>query len=183
MSMMTEYLQQTIDLQKHMSKRLSRNVETPYVSIEDFVFQHGREQTLMPSPVGLRRVGQKQMCFMNATNKLANHCHMNGLAFEESEYVYCEGYATAISVFFPVLHAWLSPRNDLSKVIEVTWKPKPDVPAHYFGVPLKFPYVTNCCTTNKHYGVLDCWRNDYPLLTGKHNLEDALYESPVGVSK
>jgi hypothetical protein len=76
------------------------------------------------------------------------------------ELIYVEGYALGV---IPVEHAWCSDAN--GNVIDNTWIKRPG--ADYFGVPIKTQYATRAVIMSGHYGVIDDWEHQWPILRAK----------------
>jgi len=129
-----------------------RKPPTPYLSIEDFVLQHGQEYQLAPYSI-------------NSSGKEANECFKNAyLAFIFNEKLrYVEGYARSAEIPLPMLHGWCIDENH--KVLDPTWRDG----VCYFGVVLDRDYVSLVLEArNKKCGVLECVEMRHPLLTGRH---------------
>ena len=114
-----------------------------YGSMDEMLLALGRSFTPAPLPKGVRR-GRMKMCYMNAAN----------LVMDNPELVYCEGYAAGI---LPVMHAFCVTRK--GAVVDPTWKDGTE----YFGVPIKREFLRKTLLRNKVYGVLDDWKNEWPL--------------------
>ena len=158
-----EFLKYTVTLREQMKKPPGFAVN----SMEEFTLKYGR--TYAPVTPGeykafaerLHLPWRRQFCFSNAAQ----------LAFEfPSEFVYCEGYATA---FFPVNHAWLIVKAT-GRVLDVTWDYSPE--HEYIGVPFKAEFMRKHLLAKGTYGLLDDWQNDWPLLSIKFNPKEAIHE-------
>lgn len=124
-------------------------------SMYGFVLEHGRPMTLKKDSKHKR--GQMGKCFKNAVE----------FATSGRMVRYCEGFAMGV---IPTLHAWCIDRE--GRVLDPTW-PYPD--ASYWGVPFKIEYVLRRVVESECYvSMLDDWMSDWPLLTGKHALADAV---------
>lgn len=138
--MIKEYLKATVEL----SKQAKLNKLGGYISIYDFIYQNGLYFNPKPLPKGIIR-GQMKECYKNAAL----------LTLEKPKLFYVEGIACGV---IPVLHAWCTDKD--KNVVDPTW---PDG-KEYFGVIIKkcflFKQVEKC-----GFGLIDDWRNRWPLLT------------------
>lgn len=125
-----------------------------YVSIMDFVAQHGQAYEVGRWGTMYRR-GQMKECFGNSY-----HCAIaDGLR-------YVEGYAIPGNVPFPVHHAWnLTPDG---KVLDVTWG---NTGIAYLGIEFSIGRMDDAI--NKGSGcVIDDWQRRFPLLQQRWTGED-----------
>lgn len=130
----------------HGMKRL-----TKWGSTAEFLLYHGRQWPTKPGN-GVE-MGAPQQCFKNAAV----------LAMVQSdEYIYCEGYA--VGFMLPVEHAWLIDKEGF--VVDPTWKDGTD----YFGIAFKLSYLTKALMKQKEYGLINAWRDKWPLLRTKEHL-------------
>lgn len=133
----------------------------------DFVLRHG---CIMPDilPVPKRRLLKIKQCFYNAS--------MLALR-EQKRFIYCEGFATSI---IPVAHAWcIAKHNGTWMVWDNTWR-KPG--AEYYGVAITAEYLKHALLENKHYGVIDAYHTNWPMLRSDparwvHPAMKEIYES------
>lgn len=129
-------------------------------SFGSFILKHGRPFTTAALPEGIKR-GQMGECFCNATQ----------LMWRRSDLIYCEGYAAGI---IPVLHAWCVTKDGV--VIDNTW----DEPEKcgYFGIPFRREFVNRFTRRSGYYGLIDCPKFEYRLLTGKHKVNEWFLPMP-----
>jgi hypothetical protein len=115
-----------------------------------FIMNNGRSWTPQDKPCLYER-GEPQQCFSNAFD----------LATRDFDLVYVEGYAYNI---IPVSHAWVVDQD--GNVIDTTWED----PANciYFGIPFDTKYLIQSTFKTEYYGLLDDWRNGWPLEKGEH---------------
>jgi len=128
------------------------NSELVYTCPEAFVLKHGIKYELL---LGKCERGQMKECYSNATK----------LAISDSNLTYVEGFASGI---IPVMHAWCI--NEEGQVLDPTW---PDG-TEYFGVPFQTDYLCKTIDEREYYGLLDNYQMNYPLLTGKHSIKEAI---------
>jgi len=128
-----------------------------YASLAEFVLKHGAEYEYAPKPKGIRW-GTVKQCFKNA----------HQLALWHPELTYCEGYGYSL---IPTPHAWCVTED--GKVVDNTWRPHDGAPL-YFGVAFPLEVVNRAITLSGHYGVLQDWKNDYPLLQQPYTPEAAI---------
>lgn len=140
-----------IETIKFMAKSCNKS-SWPYTNIYDFVHKNGRIYTYHSLPKGIRK-GQMGKCFMNAYH----------LAESDNRFTYVEGFALIPNVGVPILHAWCVDADD--NAFDVTWK---DGSTEYFGVPFDLSYVRKIIFSKETYGVIDNWKQRFPLLSGEH---------------
>lgn len=139
-----EYLQWSADARRSLTPG---NING-YSCLEDFVLKHGRAFTSIGKmPKGIKR-GRKKQCFMNATHL----CH------DDRSLTYCEGYAVSV---IPMMHAWCVTRKGV--VIDPTWTKETE----YYGVPIKRSYLMKMMRESGVYGVIDLWKEGWPILKAK----------------
>lgn len=136
--------------------------ETPpgfaYSCLADFLLQHGAAYEARPLPNGFRRMPLRQ-CFSNAYH----------LAARRRDLSYVEGFA--VNATIPVLHAWCIESD--GGVVDPTWRITRYRAAAYFGVVLPLSLVDQAIRLSGHFGVLDDWHNDRPLLQQPFTVEAA----------
>lgn len=157
------------DLKQHMVSRrklmmANNNTKLKFSCMEDFVLSYGRLfPDYLPKPKWVRK-GVIKQCFSNCAKAvIRNH----------DKLIYCEGLASGI---IPVNHAWCLTTD--GKVIDPTWDGREDIKregTEYFGVMFKFDYVLRIMRETGYFGVLDNWKNGFPLLTGAHKPEEFLH--------
>ncbi|HPF99000.1 MAG TPA: hypothetical protein PLE77_02960 [Kiritimatiellia bacterium] len=129
----------------------------PYLSFEEFVLRNGRHFDPVPFPARLGYRGYQALlksCFRNAY-LLARH-HPNKLR-------YAEGFAIPGGRFdCPFMHAWCVDLQD--RAIDPTWHDG----VAYYGVIFDMGYAAEVVKVKREYGVLDNWKQRFPLLTGEH---------------
>jgi hypothetical protein len=124
-----------------------------YRCIEDFVLKNGRHMGRRCIGSNQYPQGEMKQCYRNAFNLLELDPYL----------IYCEGYAT--TGLLPVLHAWcIDPKGN---IIDNTWNEG----ICYFGVPFNKIYVLKAVTQQGKYGVIDNWKNSWPLLRGEKGWE------------
>jgi hypothetical protein len=57
-------------------------------------------------------------------------------------------------------------------VVDPTW----DAGAEYFGVPFRHDYLSRVLKARKDYGLIDNPEMDFPLVTGAHCVDEAVYQ-------
>ena len=128
-----------------------RSPATPYLSIEDFVLQHGREYN--PAPYAEKvSSGEMGQCFKNAYQ----------LLISDEKLRYAEGFAWDVDVLLPLQHAWCVDVD--GNVIDPTW----DNGESYYGVVFELQYVLDVAQARRKYGVLDASEIGFPLVRGRH---------------
>jgi len=123
------------------------NILSPYSSTYDFVLKNGHSMKQISSDHGYK-IGPQKNCYQNAV---------------ETSLAYVEGYAIHKAPI-PLMHAWNI--DSQRRVVDVTWPNNSD--AQYYGVILPRWYVLKIILSKKHYGVIDNWQQNFPLLTGEH---------------
>jgi hypothetical protein len=118
-----------------------------YFGWSDFILQHGISFDATDLPEQYERGAPKE-CFANAYQAAGDHWNL----------VYCEGYACGL---IPVHHAWCVDQETRS-VVEVTWTR--DNTFEYLGIPMNFHYVTQAIARKGTHGVIDDWKNEWPML-------------------
>ncbi len=113
----------------------------------DFILQHGFPFEAADLPEQYK-LGSPKQCFSNAFTA----------ALGQPDLIYCEGYACGV---IPVHHAWCIDKNT-GKVVDVTWTR--DHAFGYYGIPMDLGYVTTAVTEKGYYGVIDDWKNEWPIL-------------------
>ena len=132
-----------------------------FSTIADLVLKHGRPYTRQPLP---KREWQKEMgaCFGNAL-----------WAAKTRRYIYVEGYAIGtLGSGRPQHHAWLTDPDNPIVAYDPTWG---QGGAAYFGIPFRLEYLLKTQAESGHPGVLDTWELGWPLVSGKHRIEDAIW--------
>lgn len=123
-------------------------------NIEHFVLANGTEHIRHPDPHRYfkrhKTIGQ---CFKNAFLLVSKF---------RKELLYAEGYARTSNSPMLILHAWALTAK--GEYIDPTLSDGID----YFGVPFDYEYVTRIAFGAKPFtGVIDNFRDQWPLLTGK----------------
>lgn len=129
-----------------------------YFNKEDFVAKHGQAWTPGPRPKGVR-MRTPQHCFMNAYNLVTSPTG------ERLKLRYVEGYASGI---IPTHHAWAVTPEGV--VVETTWGE--GVGKAYFGVVFPMEVVDAAMYCSGHWGVLDDWQHDFPILQQPYDPTD-----------
>jgi len=145
MNLVQEHLKILVEMQsKHHPE---------FKSTYAFVLENGQEFEPIVLPEGVSR-GAPKDCFGNAFRSILRH----------QDLVYVEGFAMGI---IPVHHAWVATPE--MKAIDVTWDEHlAGAEPTYFGVPFSREYVLQRACQTKIAGVLDQWREGWPLENGKH---------------
>ena len=133
--------------------RTSRPEGFVYSCIEDFVLKNGRHMGDRSERSALYKNGRIKECYRNALF----------LAHDHRDLIYCEGYA--LGAILPVLHAWCV--DNKGNVIDPTWNDGKD----YFGVMFSTRFAVKHTLARGCYGLIDDWKNHFPLLRGKHRKE------------
>lgn len=160
MSDLRNYLEAMVS----MRKTINAEDKYDYAGMEDLVLVEGQQFGYDPDlyqEYVLEHKGQKKACYHNAYTA----------ALMDKDLIYAEGYACSGGIGIAMMHAWCVHRKSLS-VIELTW----DSGIAYHGIPFKTEYVGELLDANGEYGVLDNWRQNYPLITGEHNIKEKRYE-------
>lgn len=92
-----------------------------------------------------------------------NQCHKNAvdLTLDNSNLIYCEGYALFKAGGFPTIHAWVT--DGKGNAIDNTW---PQTGVAYAGIPFMANYVSMTSLKNHAtISLIDDYQNDFPLLT------------------
>lgn len=124
------------------------------MNFQHFVLANGTEHIRHPDPQRFfNRHGTIGQCFKNAFLLVSEF---------RNELLYAEGYAYKNDSQMLILHAWAVTRE--GKAVDPTWPDGTD----YFGVPFDFEYAKNIAFGAKPFtGVIDNFRDEWPLLTGK----------------
>lgn len=148
-----QYLQAMLDMRKMNIKQPD---EFAYFGMEYFLLQHGQEYKYAPLPEDVEQGAPKQ-CFSNAY-KLAR----------KRKWLYVEGIATSV---IPLQHAWVINPAEPNVVIDPTWDNHyvadslKGITRIYIGVPFNLKVVGKALKCE--VSMLDDWKNDFPLYTGK----------------
>lgn len=122
-----------------------------YNGIEDLILKHGEVFVPAPLPPDIKK-GRMKMCFKNSA----------GAALSlDGGWEYTEGVALSKGLI-PVQHAWLSYDG---RAFDPTWTDG----VEYVGVVFDKALLSTILLATKHYGVLEDWRNNYPILRNKFN--------------
>ena len=124
------------------------------INFQHFVLANGTEHIRLPDPQRFfTRHGRTGHCFKNAFLLVSEF---------RNELLYVEGYAHKNGSLMPFLHAWAVTAK--GECVDPTWPDGID----YFGVPFDFEYVARIAFGAKPFtGVIDNFRDKWPLLTGK----------------
>lgn len=118
-----------------------------YNSCEELVLHEGKHFAGTPLPKQFKH-GKMKLCYMNSFY----------LAEKESnKLIYCEGIATGI---IPVVHAWCITHDGI--VVDPTWRDSEK--CDYWGIPFRMEFVIYTMLKTKVFGVLDNWKDKWPLL-------------------
>lgn len=147
-----EFLQMEVDMLKTM-----RNLHRihGYLSMSDFLLQHGRNFEPAPLPDDVKK-GRAKECYCNAANIVID---------EPERFIYCEGYAVGV---IPVMHAFCIDVE--GRVVDPTWYGKsergrtPTLGTEYFGIAIKKDYLVKTLIKNERYGVIDQWQAEWPIM-------------------
>jgi hypothetical protein len=140
-----EYLTAVAEMRQRC---VSKPKEFRFNGIEDLLLKHGKgfaPPKTSRLPAGVKR-GPMKHCFENAGDIAV---------FGGTNLTYCEGYACGV---IPVLHAWLVKPD--GQVVDPTWRDG----KCYFGVPIMRSYLVSTITRTGWWGVLENWREDFPML-------------------
>ena len=86
-------------------------------------------------------------------------------------YVYVERYAVNRWIaMHTVAYAWCI--NSDKFVVDPTWEDG----AEYFGVPFQHDYLSRVLKARRDYGLIDNPELDFPLMTGAHPVDEAVYQ-------
>lgn len=124
------------------------NVHSPhYISIEDFVLQHGNWY----EPIASKKIfprGREKQCLKNATQLVLNH----------KGFRYVEGFAQAFEGL-TVYHAWCI--DDLNHIVEPTWD---SLGTGYLGICFNIEFLKATILRRGKYGIIDNYEEKFPLL-------------------
>jgi hypothetical protein len=115
-----------------------------YYSMEDFVLQNGKQ---WPIGTAKLKLGPAGSCFQTAANYALRW---------PARYIYCEGFARGI---IPFNHAWLLDTG--GRVIETVWR---DGGVDYFGIAVRYDYLSKALQRQKFYGLIDQPHLKWPML-------------------
>lgn len=165
MSDIKQYLNAVLVMQHRChEKDGSRRKDWKYFCIEDFVSKRGQ---LFSPPAGDLPAdvpkGIIKECYKNCIDATILCCS------DSPDYFYCEGYATGL---IPMLHAWLVTTD--GEVVDPTW---PEPGTEYFGVAFKPDFVRKQTLSQGHYGLIDAWTSEWPLLKG---IESEEWQEVIG---
>jgi hypothetical protein len=165
MSDIKQYLNAVLVMQHRChEKDGSRRKDWKYFCIEDFVSKRG--QLFSPPAGDLPKdvpPGIIKECYKNCIDATILCCS------DSPDYFYCEGYATGL---IPMLHAWLVTTD--GEVVDPTW---PEPGTEYFGVAFKPDFVRKQTLSQGHYGLIDAWTSEWPLLKG---IESEEWQEVIG---
>lgn len=140
-----EYLKMIVRLKQGMSKPKGYY----YSCIEEYVLAKGQPFEPRPLPEEYEYMPLKR-------------CYENAALMTYQGLSYVEGYATT-SIGFTTMHAWNL--DDAGQVVDVTWRFKKNYhPMSYYGVVFDTGEMRKIILRVGHYGVLDNWKEKYPLL-------------------
>jgi hypothetical protein len=164
MSIIREDLQCILDMKLQVAGRPKNMV---FAGNEELLLKHGID---FAPPTGLPKglkYGPWRECFSNAAKLVLDN---------PTEYAYVEGFAYRIVM--PMVHAWVIDRA--GNAIDLTWRePAGD---EYLGIPFKTSFLFKTMAATGVYGtLLENWAENFPLLTGKIPLEDAVLDLPTWV--
>lgn len=144
--MIETFLEQVVLLQQQVQRG---HPIYHYSGIHDFVLQHGKPMERIDFPIRLRTPKQ---CFMNAAHLTLDK------RYTRLKFLYCEGFALGV---IPVQHAWnLVFVEGKWRVVDPTWERG----VEYFGIAFKTDYLCRALRQQGHYGLIDAWRDKWPLL-------------------
>lgn len=153
------FLANRVNVQRQFNSHAKGN-QFPYICMEDFVLQHGHACGERVTE-GYAR-GEPQQCFYNSQR----------LAIDDERLTYFEGFATGI---IPIHHAWCC--DEQGRVIDTTWDDT--LGRAYIGVPFSAGYLLRRFGDKLNlHSLLNDWQNDFPLLSGAHDVNDALQPWP-----
>ena len=121
-----------------------------YENMYDFLLKEGRLFKVSGYDLEASGLNAPKQCFRNAALVAMDFGHR-----------YVEGIAWKSDVCLPLHHAWNS-RN--GEAFDVTW----DGNVVYFGVEFPNWYVRMTLLSTSEFGMIDKWKDEWPLLTGKH---------------
>lgn len=143
-----DMLQETIEERKG-----TKRPGWKYVWHEDFVLENGRQYYVISFPTEFKKAaGKMKDCYRNAFYLAEKY---------PDKLTYVEGFAvSAHCPYFPTLHAWCTDGNN---AIDPTWR---NSGFQYYGVAFNFSYVRKTIVEKGSFGVMDNWKDKYPLLRG-----------------
>ena len=147
------YLTMMVDVRKSMGKT---STKFKFCGMEDLLLQHGKFFGVGAKSRKIK-MGQIKQCFMNAAH----------LALDNRNFIYCEGFA--YNGILPLHHAWVI--DSKGNVIDNTWR---KTGTAYFGIPFSTDYLRGTLLKTRYYGLLDRWKDGWPLLTGEEDIEKAV---------
>lgn len=130
-----------------------------------FFLKHGRAfEKYIPRPDWVEP-GTPKECFRNSFLAVSPIPH---------RLVYCEGMALPEDADVPYEHAWVITHDEV--VIDPTWHDLwPDRKVEYWGIPMKWDYVLKTIWRTHTFGIVQNWKEDFPLLHGKVPVEEYLW--------
>jgi len=131
-----------------------------YNGVEDLILKEGEVFIPAPLPEEISR-GRMKMCFKNATEAALRQDDISGVGswLGDGLWEYTEGFALCEGLI-PVQHAWLS-RNGVA--VDPTWTDG----IEYVGIRFNKSLLASAIVATRTYGLLDDWRNGFPLLRNK----------------
>ena len=150
-------IKQHLEMITTATKLCNALLKRPYSSIEHFILEEGEQFESPQKSMPLRWRGEPKMCYSNSLDLVLGYPLACPLA---EGAVYCEGYAYPEGLI-PMAHAWLESKD--GDILETTW----DTPAaEYYGVRFDLEFVKETVLRKGEYGVIDDWKNGWPLLCG-----------------
>lgn len=145
-----------------------------YMCMEHWVLEHGsfwdyEKLTKKRSKDYDLEMGAIKMCYSNS---------YNAACANPDEIVYVEGYASGVIVFN---HAWntisaLKKPNLVDLTLREHFRDDLNIgPPTYFGVPFNLDYVAEVLEEKGCMGVIDNWKQNFPLLKNDDLLDKAIH--------
>lgn len=131
-----------------------------FSTIADLVLKYGYMFSRQPLPKGRWQRG-------------LGACYGNALwAARRKRYIYVEGYAISEGGSgLAQHHAWVTDPANPSVAYDPTWGQG----VEYFGIPFRLEYVLTMFEKAGHPGLLDIFELGFPLVSGEHSIEDAIW--------
>ena len=126
-------------------RKIHPHPDWKYGGFEELILDCGVEMIVSPLPEGIEP-GLPKNCYYNCFQLLR----------EDTNLIYCEGYALYPNLVLPLLHAWLIYPS--RRVIEPTWD-EPDIV--YLGIPFDTKWFINLLKSRDREDCLAVFESNY----------------------